>query len=63
MSASTFLPALSHSGAAPIEWEIDPATLKRTGRWRKRQFYAVPGVMVDQRPLSQRTPCEFREPR
>jgi len=45
---------------SPIEWELDPVTLQRTGRWRRRQFYLAPGIREDRRPLSERTPCEFR---
>ena len=52
------LPALVPS---PIEWELDPVTMKRTGRWRRRQFYAAPGMRLDKRPLSQRKACEWRE--
>jgi len=48
-----------------LEWELDPDG-KRTGRWRKRQFYALPGpeglVHRDKRPPSFRTPCEWRNP-
>ena len=44
-----------------IEWELDPVTKERTGRWRRRQFYAAPGPgLCDERPPSQRTPCEWR---
>ena len=44
---------------APIEWELD-ANMQRTGRRRRRQFYALPGKNVDRRPLSERKDCEFR---
>jgi hypothetical protein len=43
-----------------IEWELDPVTLERTGRWRRRQFYARPR---DERLPSERTPCEWRASR
>lgn len=46
---------------SPIEWELDPVTNERTGRWRRRQFYLQPGVRDDRRPLSERTACEFRQ--
>ena len=41
---------------SPIEWELDPVTNERTGRWRRRQFYLQPGVKRDERPLSERLP-------
>ena len=44
-----------------IEYELDPVTMARTGRWRRRQFYAQPGVERDRRPPSQRVACEWRE--
>jgi hypothetical protein len=39
-----------------IEWEIGPDG-ERTGRWRRRQFYAT---VNDRRPPSERKPCEWR---
>ena len=48
-------------GPSPIEYELDPVTMKRTGRYRRRQFYAAPGMRLDTRPLSQRKTCEWRE--
>jgi|GEM_PF-3637145 len=44
-----------------VEWELDPIAFKRTGRWRARQFYVRPGKLVDERPLSERKTCEWRE--
>jgi hypothetical protein len=40
-----------------VEWELD-ANMARTGRWRRRQFYAAIG---DKRPPNERKPCEWRE--
>ena len=45
-----------------IEFELGTDG-QRTGRWRRRQFYAQPGTARDRRPLSERTPCEWREPK
>ena len=49
-----------------IEHEIDPVTLQRTGRWRRRQFYAQPGpgglAGRDKRLPSERVACEWRDP-
>lgn len=50
-------------GPFSIEHELDPSTMVRTGRIRRRQFYAIPGLLNDHRPLSQRTPVEFRMPK
>lgn len=58
---------------SPVEWELAAETVvldgavvatafARTGRWRRRQFYGKPGGgLTDHRPLSARTPCEWRE--
>lgn len=40
-----------------MEWELDSSG-KRTGRWRRRQFY---GRLNDQRVPSERVLCEWRE--
>lgn len=42
-----------------IEWELDEKK-QRTGRWRRRQFYALPGVKEDRRVPSDRKDCEWR---
>jgi hypothetical protein len=39
-----------------IEWELDER-MQRTGRWRKRQYYANVG---DTRVPSRRVPAEWR---
>jgi hypothetical protein len=39
-----------------IEWELDEG-MQRTGRWRRRQFYAQVG---DRRVPSERKACEWR---
>ena len=46
--------ALKHNG---VEWELG-ADGQRTGRWRRRQFYAAVG---DTRRPEDRKPCEWRE--
>jgi len=43
---------------AHIEWELDSERMSRTGRWRRRQFYAV---VNDRRPPGERKACEWRE--
>jgi hypothetical protein len=40
-----------------IEWELGP-DMTRTGRWRRRQFYAQ---VRDTRIPSERKACEWRE--
>jgi hypothetical protein len=49
-----------------IEWELDAEWI-RTGRWRRRQFYALPGpaglIGKDRRIPSDRAACEWRDPR
>ncbi len=40
-----------------VEWELD-GEMRRTGRWRRRQFYALPG---DTRAPSLRKEAEWRE--
>jgi len=47
------------AGPLHLEWELD-TRMVRTGRWRRRQFYAKPGAIEDSRPLSERKPCEWR---
>lgn len=36
----------------PLEYEVDPVTLRRTGRTRKRQFVSYPRPH-DQKPIIQ----------
>lgn len=46
-----------------IEWETvrnEAGEPVLTGRWRRRQFYAQPGVRRDKRVPSERTACEWR---
>ena len=49
-----------------IEWELGP-DMRRTGRWRRRQFYAIPGPAGikgnDERLPSERKVCEWRNTR
>lgn len=48
--------AVIHSVLPNVEWELD-ASGNRTGRWRRRQFYAN---VVDRRIPSERKACEWR---
>jgi hypothetical protein len=45
-----------------VEWELGPDSA-RTGCWRRRQFYATPGIHPDRRVPSERPACEWRKPR
>ena len=58
-SMNWHLPYFNHVSRWGPEYELD-ASGNKTGRWRKRQFYAMPGVLKDTRVPSQRTACEWR---
>jgi hypothetical protein len=44
-------------GPFGVEWELSPGGTKRTGRWRRRQYYARMGDIT---VPSKRVPCEWR---
>ena len=60
MSVAAVVDASSRS----LEWELDSSG-NRTGRYRKRQFYARPMVngVYPRLPPSRLVACEFREPK